>query len=137
MELVLGIASGFVVIGKIGTEHIIGLYDIHARRCKAHRLEDVVVPIREWSLHPESRLLGGPQSARPVFALDLSADPVSWRFPPLRLTDAVSSCAEQRAFHHAKTTFQTISSRSRACFPFRQGVALRLHEIQRSTRYSG
>lgn len=128
VELVLGIASGFIVIGKIGTEHIISLYDIHARRCKAHRLEEVVVPIREWSYIRSHDSLVARNPLGPVFALDLSADPDSWRFPPLRPTDAVSERAE-RAFHHAQNHFPDHFLTVSSLLPLpAQGVALRLHE---------
>lgn len=128
VESIVGVAGGFVVIGKCGTDHVIGHYDLGTRHCSSHSLEPLSVPIREWSYVRSHEALVARNPLGPVFALDLSAGSLEWRFPPLNPTAEVSNRAE-RAFHHAQRHLPDRALVVSSLLPLpAQGFALRLHE---------
>ncbi|AGA26453.1 hypothetical protein [Singulisphaera acidiphila] len=128
VESIVGVAGGFVVVGKCGSDYVIGCYDFSTRCCTAHSLGTAMATKPEWSYLRSHEALVARNSLGPIFALDLSARPEEWRFPPLNPTDPVSNRAK-RAFHHARSHLPDHSLAVPSLLPLPvQGFALRLHE---------
>ncbi|SIO62481.1 hypothetical protein SAMN05444166_7059 [Singulisphaera sp. GP187] len=128
VKSIVGVAGGFVVIGTCGTNHVIGRYDFNTRRCHAHSLVSAMASTLHWSYLRSHEALVARIYDGPVFALDLSAGPEEWRFPPLSPSAPASNRAEL-AFHHAQRHLPDHALAVPSLLPLpAHGVALRLHE---------
>ncbi len=104
VEAVVGVAGGFVVIGRTSKVRAVVHYDIAGRVCKAHRVPLGATRPR-WVYEPaQHTIVGHIQYAgtrwTPVFAVDLGADRLESCYPP-ESPNVPASERAKRAFFRA------------------------------------